>query len=398
MTGFAATDVQSFYFDFGPNNVVNRGNLTPTDKADANGHFWNNIHSTNDNDITAGSEFNTVRNSLGTTVDNMTVVVNGTFCTNGLSGGGGLMSPSADLLGDLAVETATEDYMFLNGNNVDNRAFTISGLNPDHAYTFRIFTSRKATDNRTGRFTIEGLNSFKGENQAAGTNLGGEGINQNNSTILVSEPVFPTAEGAIKITVSRVSGQYIPINCMSVLEQSGITRPSVDLSDRSYYFDFGATDKAANKCEITPSPDANGNHWNNITNTADGSKYADAGTVFSSLVDGKGEASALTLTLNDRFSTLRRPLPTIISMRPTRATARSQSPVSTPRKPTSSIFSHRARLPTTARATISFRATTSGPERFRPQARISAAQASIRTIRRFSSAIICSPTPTERSR
>ncbi len=252
MTGFAATDVQSFYFDFGPNNVANRGNLTPTDKADANGHFWNNIHSTNGNDITAGSEFNTVRNSLGTTVDNMTVVVNGTFCTNGLSGGGGLMSPSADLLGDLAVETATEDYMFLNGNNVDNRAFTISGLNPDHAYTFRIFTSRKATDNRTGRFTIEGLNSFKGENQAAGTNLGGEGINQNNSTILVSEPVFPTAEGAIKITVSRVSGQYIPINCMSVLEQSGITRPSVDLSDRSYYFDFGATDKAANKCEITP--------------------------------------------------------------------------------------------------------------------------------------------------
>lgn len=114
MTGFAATDVQSFYFDFGPNNVANRGNLTPTDKADANGHFWNNIHSTNGNDITAGSEFNTVRNSLGTTVDNMTVVVNGTFCTNGLSGGGGLMSPSADLLGDLAVETATEDYMFLN--------------------------------------------------------------------------------------------------------------------------------------------------------------------------------------------------------------------------------------------------------------------------------------------
>lgn len=73
MTGFAATDVQSFYFDFGPNNVANRGNLTPTDKADANGHFWNNIHSTNDNDITAGSEFNTVRNSLGTTVDNMTL-------------------------------------------------------------------------------------------------------------------------------------------------------------------------------------------------------------------------------------------------------------------------------------------------------------------------------------
>lgn len=123
MTGFAATDVQSFYFDFGPNNVANRGNLTATDKADANGHFWNNIHSTNGNNVTAGSEFKAIINAQGTQATNVAVTVNGQFNTNGLSGGGGLLDPSADLLGDLAVATATQDYMFLDGNNVDNTRF-----------------------------------------------------------------------------------------------------------------------------------------------------------------------------------------------------------------------------------------------------------------------------------
>lgn len=303
MTAQAATTVQSFFFDFGPNNVANRGNITPTDTPDANGNYWNNIHSTSGNNISANSNFATVRNSLGTTVTGMSVTVNGQFNTNGLSGGGGLLEPSADLLGDLAVATATQDYMFLDGNNVDNRAFTISGLDPDHAYTFSIFTSRKANDTRIGRFTIEGYNTFVGENQAAGSGIGAGGENQNTSVILTGDPVFPTADGTIKITVSRVTGQYIPVNCMKMTEQSGVTRPAVDLSDRRFYFDFGATPQAANKCETTPSPDANGNWWNNITNTADGSKYAAAGTVYDSLTDSEGQASTLTVTLNDRFST-----------------------------------------------------------------------------------------------
>lgn len=201
--------------------MANRGNITPEDAPDANGNYWNNIHSTSGNNITAGSAFSTVKNADGTAVTGMNVTVNGQFNTNGLSGGGGLLAPDAALLGDLAVATATQDYMFLDGNNVDNRAFTISGLDPDHAYTFGIFTSRKANDTRTGRFTVEGYNTFTGENQAAGSGIGAAGENQNTSVILATEPVFPTPEGTIKITVSRVTRQYIPLNCMKMTELSG---------------------------------------------------------------------------------------------------------------------------------------------------------------------------------
>ena len=159
MTAGETTTVQTFFFDFGPNNVANRGNITPEDTPDGNGNYWNNIHSTNGNNITANSVFRVVRNSQGATIAGMNVTVNGQFNTNGLNGGGGLLTPDAGLLGDLAVATATQDYMFLDGNKVDNRAFTISGLDPEHAYTFGIFTSRKANDTRTGRFTIEGCNT-----------------------------------------------------------------------------------------------------------------------------------------------------------------------------------------------------------------------------------------------
>lgn len=302
-SALGATEMQRFYFDFGPNDVANRGENTPTDKADINGNYWNNINSTNGNNVTANSSFAPVRNHAGSEISGMSVTVNGQFVTNGMSGGGGLLSPSAELLGDLAIATATEDYMFLDGNNVDNRAFTITGLNPEHAYTFAIFTSRKASDERIGRFTIEGYNSFAGENQAAGSGIGANGENQNTSNILTSEPVFPTAAGTIKITVSRVKGAYIPINCMKMTEEEGVTRPGIETADRRFYFDFGATPQGANKCELTESPDANGNYWNNITNTSDGSKYAAAGTVFDAITDSKGSTSALTVTLNDRFST-----------------------------------------------------------------------------------------------
>jgi len=39
MTASAATTVQTFFFDFGPNNVANRGNITPEDAPDADGNI-----------------------------------------------------------------------------------------------------------------------------------------------------------------------------------------------------------------------------------------------------------------------------------------------------------------------------------------------------------------------
>lgn len=98
-TAVWADPVQTFLFDFGPNNVANRGNITPANVADANGNYWNNIHSTSGNNILAKSEFNNIQNSKGTLVDEVSVLVDGQFNTNGLTGGGGLTAPSLELLG-----------------------------------------------------------------------------------------------------------------------------------------------------------------------------------------------------------------------------------------------------------------------------------------------------------
>ena len=126
--------------------------------------------------------------SVGTPTT-LTVTLNDRFSTNGMSGGGGLLTPDATLLGDLAIATATSDYFFYEADQTDC-SMTFGGLDADKAYRFHIFASRKATDNRTGNYQLSGYNIWGGTLQAAGTNLGGDGVNQNNSSILVSDYMF----------------------------------------------------------------------------------------------------------------------------------------------------------------------------------------------------------------
>lgn len=216
---------RTLYFDFGS---ITESQGTVTEGADANGNFWNNIT----NNVSGNKYANS-----GTVYDNIVcsdnsatgfkVTLNSRFSTNGKSGGGGLLTPSAELLGDLAVATATEDYFFIESNE-NNSNFTISGLNPDRGYRFHIFASRKAGDTRIGTYKMEGLNKFSGDLQLAGTEIGHNKENQNTSNILVSDLVFPDTDGNITFTVSRHTGAYIALNAMKVEEVSGAEKPVVE--------------------------------------------------------------------------------------------------------------------------------------------------------------------------
>ncbi len=220
--GFAQELSQTLYFDFG---TVTPSQGTITEGADANGHYWNNI--TNN---TSGNKYaskGTVYEGLVNSDNAETgfkIILNSRFSTNGKSGGGGLLNPDADLLGDMAVASATEDYFFIESSE-DNSNFTISGLDPQKGYRFHVFASRKAGDTRTGVYRMEGINKFSGELQLAGTNLGGDGINQNIANILVSELVYPDDEGNILFTVSRKTGAYIALNALKIEEMVGGRRP-----------------------------------------------------------------------------------------------------------------------------------------------------------------------------
>ncbi len=213
---------QSVYFDFG-SNVTNRG--VETSNPDANNNYWNNILANSGNYIAANSQFEGIVNSQNEATE-ISVTFQNRFTTNGLSGGGGLTNPQVDMLADMAVASATSDYIFIEKSE-DNSSFIVAGLNIDRAYQFCLFASRSASDNRIGYYTLSGYNSFRGEMQAAGANLGGSGVNQNVSQTLITDYIFPKPDGTITITVSRKQGDYIPLNSMRLSEFTGVEKPVV---------------------------------------------------------------------------------------------------------------------------------------------------------------------------
>ena len=257
----AQTVTQTMYIDFGANNNASRGMLTTG--ADSNGNYWTNVHcGSSSNYIFPGTVFDVVNSSNDNT--GYRVVVNVRFTTNGKSGGGGLLNPSADLLGDLAVASATEDYIFPESHQ-DYVYFTFRGLDPNKGYRFYSFGSRTSTADRVATFVFQGENIWQGNHQMSGSGIGTDGSNANNSTIQVSDVVFPDCEGKITMTIVKLNKTgYVHLNAMKVEELSGLTRPNTELSlSQKMFIDFGE-DNSDTRGHQTLGPDDNGNTWNNI--------------------------------------------------------------------------------------------------------------------------------------
>lgn len=213
--------VQTFYFDFGSDGT-NTARGVQTENPDANGNYWNNIINNSGNYATAGTAYSSLVNSENIQTAYM-VTLDSRFTTNGGTSGGGLMAPLEENLGDLAITSATGDYFFIEESE-DNSSFTFSGLDKNKGYKFYAFGSRKATDVRTALYKISGYNDDEGELQIAGTNCGGEGINQNIAKMYISEFIFPDDNGKIKFTISRKEGKYIPLNVLKIEEYTNVSR------------------------------------------------------------------------------------------------------------------------------------------------------------------------------
>lgn len=207
---------QTLYFDFGSKTDA-QGTITGS--PDSNNHYWNNItNNTSGNKYAAaGTVYSPLINSdnLQTAYD-LTLDVR--FSTNGKGGGGGLLAPQKDLLGDLAIVSATEDYFFTESDENENRSFTFSGLNKEKGYKFYIFGSRGTTDTRIVNYIMTGANEYTGELQTSGKDFGGNGINQNIKDICESELIYPDADGKIKFTLAKKQGSYAALNAMKIEE------------------------------------------------------------------------------------------------------------------------------------------------------------------------------------
>lgn len=215
--------VQTLYFDFGSNGT-NAARGEQTVNPDGNGNYWNNITNNNGNYADEGTVYSSLINSENTETT-YALTLDSRFTTNGgaVGAGGGLLQPKGELLGELAIESATKDYFYIESNE-DNRSFTFSNLDKNKGYKFSAFGSRIATQTRTAIYRVSGENEDEGELQIAGTDCGGEGINQNIANIYVSKLIYPDNEGKIKFTVARKEGSYIALNVLKIEEYTNVER------------------------------------------------------------------------------------------------------------------------------------------------------------------------------
>ena len=86
---------------------------------------------------------------------------------------------------------------------------------------------------------MSGLNSYQGELQIAGANLGGEGVNQNIANICESGLVYPDEEGTLTFAVSRSTGAYMAINALKLEEYTDVKRPQTDVYKRQRQYRSG---------------------------------------------------------------------------------------------------------------------------------------------------------------
>lgn len=291
----AQTVTQTFYVDFGYNNSSTKG--MKTESVDENGHYWSNVCCESDKYIYPGASFAMVNSKNETT--SYSIFTNTRFSTNGKSSGGGLIAPSTEQLGDLAVASATEDYAYTEGHQ-NYLYFTFKGLDKSKGYRFHTFGSRTSTDERTVTYKFQGETIWSGTVQTGGKGIGQSGYNGNNDSVVVSDIVFPDGEGNITFSLIKVSGSYVPVNAMKVEELDGISRPHTDLlSSAKYFVDFGENNDDA-RGHQTVGADVNGNYWNNV--------YCQDGNLITSgnkytLVKSDNVSSDITMTMGNGLKT-----------------------------------------------------------------------------------------------
>ena len=227
-----------FYLDFGPNDG-NNGNATAS--PDANGNHWNNP--TNASAAAPAVQLIDVTGAAS----GASLTVSSAMSTNGINHGG-LLAPTEDLLGELAVATATQDYFFTNGTG----SLTFSGLDPDKGYVFSLFASRNTPEVRESGYLFTGANEVTGSLQSSGPNLGGGNYNGNNSTLYTSETVLPAADGTITLTVSRNAGQFAYVNLMTIEE---LGSSGVDVTGITVTGDDITVQGETRRMEATVAPD-----------------------------------------------------------------------------------------------------------------------------------------------
>lgn len=242
--------------DFGPSED---GAGRSTTGPDTFGRHWNNWRPQ-----PAGNAV-----PVGTTLANLTTVDNtptniGLEVTEAFTGSngradGGLAAPDSALLGNLAVETATEDYF---ADSDDSAGFKVTGLDPMKKYTFRFFPTRQAATRQITRITLAGglpYNPFCNI-VTSGPGISKDGLgNGNDHLIGIISAMPPNANGEITVSLLSDNSTEALLGLMEISVDGSTTRfGTVELRNGTIAY------VSPDGREITTAIDGNNGAWHDI--------------------------------------------------------------------------------------------------------------------------------------
>jgi lysophospholipase L1-like esterase len=230
---------EKLFFDFGPSDGTTGD---PTTAPDANGNRWNNWHLTNGGgEINSGEHLANLVRSTGTNTG-IRMTMSGGFLCNGKAPFGGLFSPQAGLLGELATETATQDFFYSTANDIYDATsddtpggFMLEGLNPALSYEFRFLGARNNAQVRITKYDVYGSNSGTANLTTSGSGIGSTGGDNNDNHVAVISGIRPDAFGQVWVDLTLVQGDFAYINAMQITASNPVTATPLQ-SWRSSHF------------------------------------------------------------------------------------------------------------------------------------------------------------------
>lgn len=202
--------------DLGPDSADD-GERTPS--PDYLGAHWNNWHSLpGDGAALAGERLAALVTTAGRPTP-VELVVAGGFVSNGWANGG-LRWPNRELLGDLAVGSATGDFLYTDGPDMPG-ALVLRNLDPGAAYTLRGFASRADDARRVTELVVTGAAALRSvaTAQTSGPGAGSDGSNGNDDDILELTDLRPDAWGQLFVDVRVAEGAFGYLSLLEVVAQ-----------------------------------------------------------------------------------------------------------------------------------------------------------------------------------
>lgn len=189
--------------DLGPTDTVD-GEATPSpDYLGQHWTVWPDVPG--GGRLLAGERVGALVTSDGTP-SGLAVEISGGVLANGWRNGG-LRWPEPDAYGDLAVGSATGDFVYTGDPDAPG-AVRVVGLDPAATYALRLVAARDDAEVRVTRFTVRGAAEHTVEVQTSGPGAGAGGATTNDDEVVRVSGVRPDAGGAIDIDLSVGTGSW----------------------------------------------------------------------------------------------------------------------------------------------------------------------------------------------